>query len=85
MSDYVHSDRRSREITGWTLESRATFAACYLLFLLRAKRPRHQQVWVHYPKSGNRYLTGIIPISPINKNHWISNCCNLPGTSLAGT
>jgi hypothetical protein len=36
MSDYVHSDRRSRGIASWTLESRATFAACYLLFLLRA-------------------------------------------------
>ena len=36
MSDYVHSDRRSRGIANWTIESRAMFAACYLLFLVRA-------------------------------------------------
>ena len=37
MSDYVHSDRRSKLIVQhWTLESRAMFAACYLLFLVRA-------------------------------------------------
>lgn len=36
MSDYVHSDRRSRGIADWTMESRAMFAACYLLFLVRA-------------------------------------------------
>ena len=37
MSDYVHSDRRSKLIVQhWTLESRAMFAACYLLFLTRA-------------------------------------------------
>ena len=37
MSDYVHSDRRAKLIIQhWTLESRAMFAACYLLFLVRA-------------------------------------------------
>ena len=37
MSDFVHSDRRSRAvIPNWTLESRAMFAACYLLFLVPA-------------------------------------------------
>lgn len=37
MSDYVHGDRRSKlMVHHWTLESRAMFAACYLLFLVRA-------------------------------------------------
>ena len=37
MSDYVHTGRRSKQFaeTG-TVESRLMFAACYLLFLLRA-------------------------------------------------
>jgi hypothetical protein len=37
MSDYAHGDRRSRlDHPEWTIESRAMFAACYLLFLARA-------------------------------------------------
>ena len=37
MSDVVHSDHRARiPAPGQTIESRAMFAACYLLFLLRA-------------------------------------------------
>ena len=36
MSDYVHSDRRSKLVQPRRLESRAMFAACYLLFLVRA-------------------------------------------------
>jgi hypothetical protein len=37
MSDYVHSDRRPKLLVRhWTVESRAMFAACYLLFLVRA-------------------------------------------------
>ncbi|MDB5654146.1 MAG: hypothetical protein JWQ94_1759 [Tardiphaga sp.] len=36
MSDYVHSDRPKFSVRHWTLESRAMFAACYLLFLVRA-------------------------------------------------
>jgi hypothetical protein len=37
MSDYAHSDRRSRlDHPDWTIESRVMFAACYLLFLVRA-------------------------------------------------
>ena len=37
MSDYAHSDRRAKlMVQHWTLESRAMFAACYLLFLVRA-------------------------------------------------
>ena len=37
MSDVVHSDHRARiPAPGQTIESRAMFAACYLLFLVRA-------------------------------------------------
>ncbi len=36
MSDYVHSDRSRMPAPDRTIESRAMFAACYLLFLLRA-------------------------------------------------
>ena len=37
MSDYAHSDRRAKlMVQHWTLESRVMFAACYLLFLVRA-------------------------------------------------
>lgn len=37
MSDYVHTGRRSKQFAEtWTIESRLMFAACYLLFLLRA-------------------------------------------------
>ena len=36
MSDIVHSDHRARAPASRTIESRAMFAACYLLFLVRA-------------------------------------------------
>lgn len=36
MSDVVHSDHRRLAAPGRTIESRAMFAACYLMFLLRA-------------------------------------------------
>lgn len=36
MSDVVHSDHRARAPVSRTIESRAMFAACYLLFLVRA-------------------------------------------------
>ena len=37
MSDVVHSDHRARiPAPGQTIESRVMFAACYLLFLVRA-------------------------------------------------
>jgi hypothetical protein len=37
MSDYVHTGRRSKlSVENGTVESRLMFAACYVLFLLRA-------------------------------------------------
>ena len=36
MSEYVHSNRPKFFVRRWTLESRAMFATCYLLFLVRA-------------------------------------------------
>ncbi len=36
MSDVVHSDQRARLAPSRTIESRAMFVACYLLFLVRA-------------------------------------------------
>ena len=36
MSDLVDTGRRLKGIANWDVESRMTFGACYLLFLLRA-------------------------------------------------
>jgi hypothetical protein len=40
MSDYVHTGRRSKISSESTIESRLMFAACYVLFLLRAVATR---------------------------------------------
>lgn len=41
MSDTVHTGRRARSFAErWTIESRLMFAACYVVFLVRAAATR---------------------------------------------
>ena len=52
MSDYVHTGRRAKGFTGHgTIESRAIFCACYLLFLSGAIVKRLMP-WRRSPASG---------------------------------
>ena len=54
MSDYAHSGRRPRAFTEpRALESRAMFAACYALFLVRAALARLMPWRKHVTFRGN--------------------------------